>query len=77
LKLLKNTNDIDVLGAFPNCTNIEEEIRLLRPHLVLLDIHLPVISGIEAIKIIKQINAEIKILIPNSAKDLGSLFLTF
>ncbi len=52
--LLKGSNGFEVLGAFPNCKDVEKQIRELQPDVVLMDIDMPVRNGIEGLKLIQQ-----------------------
>jgi DNA-binding NarL/FixJ family response regulator len=42
------------VGAFANCDRIVRQIEEVKPGVILMYIELPGISGIEAIKILKQ-----------------------
>lgn len=46
--------DFQLVGAFPDCTEVESAIQLTKPDVVLMDIDMPEVSGIEAAKIIKS-----------------------
>ena len=52
--LLKGTNGFDVLGAFPNCKDVEKQIENLMPDAVLMDINMPVRNGLEGLRAINQ-----------------------
>ncbi len=54
LVLLRGTNSFEVLGAFPNCRDIEKQISSLQPDVVLMDIDMPVRNGLEGLKLIHQ-----------------------
>ncbi|UFH52840.1 response regulator transcription factor [Spirosoma sp. KNUC1025] len=60
--LLQATPGLDLLGAFPNCRNLTDEIRTLRPDVVLMDIDLPGISGIEAVPLVKAASPQTQVL---------------
>lgn len=46
--LVQTTDNFDLVGAYGDCQQIEQQIASHRPHVVLMDIDLPGISGIEA-----------------------------
>ena len=52
--LLKGTAGFEVMGAFPNCLSIENQIKELAPEVVLMDIDMPIKNGLEGLKIITQ-----------------------
>ncbi len=52
--LLKGSAGFEVLGAFPNCKDVERQIASLQPDVVLMDIDMPVKNGIEGLRLINQ-----------------------
>lgn len=46
--LIQTTEAFDLVGAFGDCQQVESQMAALRPHVVLMDIDLPGMSGIEA-----------------------------
>lgn len=55
LELLLNGRDgIRCIACFENCMNMIEEVRFTEPHVVLMDIDMPGITGIEAVRILKK-----------------------
>jgi len=63
LELLVNRTDrYTVLGAYPNCANAEEVVKEHRPQIVLMDIDMPKVNGIEGLQIIKAIDPEILVI---------------
>lgn len=60
--LLQATPGLELLGAFSNCRNLTDEMRSLRPDVVLMDIDLPGISGIEAVPIVKATSPQTQVL---------------
>ncbi len=53
--LIRMHDDFDFVGAFESCILIDQKVKELQPDVILMDIDMPEISGIEATKIIKQI----------------------
>lgn len=60
--LLKGTDGFEVLGAFPNCKDIEKQIFDLQPDVVLMDIDMPIRNGIEGLKVIHKHFPEINVI---------------
>ncbi len=59
--LLNNSEGFELLGAFVNCENVENQVKTLQPHVVLMDIDMPVVNGINGLKIIRQISSNINV----------------
>ncbi len=49
-------------GAYPNALDLDHKMKISQPDIVLMDIDMPGISGIEAVKIIKDKYPNVKIL---------------
>ncbi|SFC80296.1 response regulator [Spirosoma endophyticum] len=60
--LFQATPGLDLLGAFGDCSNIRHELQTLRPNVVLMDIDLPGLSGIDAVPIVKATSPQTQVL---------------
>jgi DNA-binding NarL/FixJ family response regulator len=60
--LLKGTSGFEVLGAFPNCKDIEKQISDLLPDVILMDIDMPVKNGIEGLKLIHKNHPDVNVI---------------
>jgi len=60
--LFENTDGIEVCGAFAHCREVEKVLAENKPDVVLMDIDMPEITGIEAVKRIRKGNSSISIL---------------
>jgi DNA-binding NarL/FixJ family response regulator len=61
--LLANSDGFECMGAFPDCSNMIDDIAANPCDVVLMDIEMPGMNGIEATKLIKQHYPLINILI--------------
>ena len=50
--LLTLSEGLVCCGSFPDCSNVAEEVKTLLPDVVLMDIDMPNVNGIEGLKII-------------------------
>ena len=72
--LLNETEGFQCTAAFPNCSNLIKKIESAPCDVVLMDIEMPGINGIEATKIIKANFPEIPILIQTAFSDDNYIF---
>jgi len=61
--LLNYADDIEVIGICGNGLEASEKAVSDGPDIILMDIHMPVMNGVEAVKAIKALKPEIKILV--------------
>lgn len=72
--LIGATDGYKVVGAFKDCTNVINDLKQSKPDVILLDIDMPGMSGIEALKIIRQHFADIKVLMLTVFDDNKNIF---
>ncbi len=72
--VLKNTEGIELTGAFEDANEVISRIHNHRPDVVLMDIQMPGISGIEAMQLIKAQFPHIKVLIQTVFEDEHRIF---
>lgn len=72
--LLDDGNTFKVVGSFSNCDNVAAEIHAYRPHLVIMDIDMPGIGGIEGVKLIKNTNVGVKVIMYTMFDDDKRIF---
>jgi DNA-binding NarL/FixJ family response regulator len=60
--LLSLSQHFTVVGAFEECSRVSAQVEELKPDVVLMDIDLPGISGIEGVKQTRKVNKEVQII---------------
>lgn len=72
--LINQTPDMHCIGAFEDCTKIVQQINNLKPSVVLMDIDMPKINGIEALKLIKKNAPDIPVIMQTVFDDDDKIF---
>ena len=72
--ILNGTDGFICTGSFPSCNNLIHDIQRSQPDVVLMDIEMNGVNGIEATKKIKQEHPSIKILIQTVFEDDDKIF---
>jgi len=73
-RLLKSSEGFTCVGAFAHCERVADNIEDTQPDVILMDIELPVVSGIEAVKIIREKNLDVKILMETIFEEDEKIF---
>jgi DNA-binding NarL/FixJ family response regulator len=72
--LLNGSEGFTVIGAFNNCNNVVQDVINLQPDVILMDIDMPGMNGIQGLKLVRQQNAEVKILMLTVFDDNKNVF---
>jgi DNA-binding NarL/FixJ family response regulator len=72
--LLEAVPNFNVTGTFNDATNIVAKLKLSSPDIILMDIDMPSISGIEAVKEIRQLLPECIIIMQTIHDDEQKIF---
>jgi len=74
-RILEGTDDLEVVGEANDGLELLQLLTRVTPQMVILDIFMPNLRGIEAIHEIKKIRPEVKVLILTMHKDKEYLYL--
>lgn len=75
LKALLMLNDqLKFVGEAMNCSNVLSDIENTVPDVILMDINMPEVNGIEGLRIIKEHYPEVKVLMQTAFDDSNKIF---
>ncbi len=72
--LLSTQPDMVLAAALPNALAVEADLQSHRPHIVLMDIEMPGITGIEAVRRIRGVDNKVPILMLTVFEDNAHIF---
>jgi DNA-binding NarL/FixJ family response regulator len=73
-QLINGSEGFVCAGAFENCLNLLEDIKSTHPDVVLMDIQMPGINGIEAVRILHEKYPDLKILMQTIFEESDKIF---
>jgi DNA-binding NarL/FixJ family response regulator len=72
--LLKTSNEFTIVGSFPDCNKVKQQMGQLHPQLVIMDIDMPGMPGTEGVALIKEIDPAILVVMHTVFEDDNKLF---
>ncbi len=72
--LIREETDMQVIASMSNAETVEIDIRELKPDVVLMDIDMPAVNGVSAVKRIRQIDAALPIIMLTVFDDNEHIF---
>ena len=73
-ELINASPGFQCVGAFENCNNVLSQLDRTKPDIVLMDIGMPGIDGIQAVRMIREIHPDMKILMQTVFEDNDKIF---
>jgi DNA-binding NarL/FixJ family response regulator len=73
-QLINGSPGYECVGAFEDCSDLLRNIEQTKPDVVLMDIEMPGISGIEGVKILREKYPDIKILMQTIFEENEKIF---
>lgn len=72
--LITEQPDFELLAAMPNAETVVIDLKQLSPDVILMDIDMPVVNGVQAVKNIRRINEHIPIIMLTVFDDNENIF---
>lgn len=73
-QLVNGSEGFTCVGAFENCSQLLKNVQDTKPDVVLMDIQMPGINGIEAVKILREKFPQLKIMMQTIFEDREKIF---
>jgi len=72
--LISDEKDFDLLALMPNAETVETDIKEMKPDVVLMDIDMPVVNGVEAVKKIRTTDERLPVIMLTVFDDNENIF---
>jgi DNA-binding NarL/FixJ family response regulator len=72
--LINGSDGFEVLAGYKNCNNVVDEVEAWKPDVILMDIDMPGVNGIDGLKLIRKVNTDVKILMLTVFDDNKNVF---
>lgn len=74
LHLFRFTPDVEVMGAFQDCSEVRKVVSTLKPEVVLMDIDMPGMNGIEATAVVKEVSPNTQVVMLTVSEEEDRIF---
>lgn len=71
---LNLTPELQHVGSYVNCVNIVADYEINCPDIILMDIEMPEVDGLEGVRLIKQVYPQVKIIMQTAFDDDDKVF---
>ena len=72
--LLDEEHDLEFIAGIPNAETVETDVRELKPDVILMDIDMPMVNGVQAVHRIRRINDSLPIIMLTVFDDNENIF---
>jgi DNA-binding NarL/FixJ family response regulator len=72
--LINGTIGFEVLASFRNCNHVVDEVEAFKPDVVLMDIDMPGTNGLQGLRLIREQNTDVKVLMLTVFDDNKNVF---
>lgn len=72
--LISDEHDMEFIAGIPNAETVETDIKELEPDVVLMDIDMPTVNGVQAVERIRRINDTLPIIMLTVFDDNENIF---
>jgi DNA-binding NarL/FixJ family response regulator len=73
-ELIAEQQEFELLAAMPNAETVITDIREFKPDVVLMDIDMPIVNGVEAVKNIRRVNEQLPVIMLTIFDDNENIF---
>lgn len=72
--LIEGEDGMELTALMPNAETVDTDIKEMKPDVVLMDIDMPVVNGVEAVKRIRKINEHLPVIMLTVFDDNENIF---
>ncbi|MGB4846110.1 MAG: response regulator transcription factor, partial [Ferruginibacter sp.] len=72
--LIADDAELELLALMPNAETVETDIAEMKPDVVLMDIDMPVVNGVEAVRKIRLTNEQLPVIMLTVFDDNDNIF---